>query len=453
MTQNKPISNIWLKAAILGCLWASSEIVFGSFLHNLHVPFGSNFLTAIGIILLISVSYIWKDKGLFWRSGLICALMKSVSPSAVIFGPMIAIFCESLLLEIAVMVFRRNIFAYILGGVLAMSWTFTHKILSFILTYGFNLINLYKDIALFAQKQFNITFENIWVPIYLLWFVYFLMGVISALMGIYIGKKMQNKESVLQNTDLKKAKNIYTPKTTVKSKTSLYWFGFDISAMIVVLFLMNFAHWIWWSSGGIIIIIAWSLRYSRALKPLKRPKFWIFFVLITMLTSFLFAKLQTQNNEIMGGLMIGLQMNLRAALIIIGFSVIGTELTNPAIQNFFKRTSFSQLPSALEVAFDTLPFVVGSIPDFKNFFKRPVYVVQQVVYQADYWLEQVVNNQNKKSKIIIITGNKGQGKTTLLCEVVKLLKLNNIKTGGIISPVIYEKNNLLGYDIINVATN
>ena len=90
--QNKVLSDIWLKASVLGCLWASSEIVLGSFLHNLQVPFSSNFLTGIGIILLISVSYIWKDKGLFWRSGLICALMKSVSPSAVIFGPMIAIF-------------------------------------------------------------------------------------------------------------------------------------------------------------------------------------------------------------------------------------------------------------------------------------------------------------------------------------------------------------------------
>ena len=87
-------------ASIIGTIWAASEIVLGSFLHNLKVPFSGNILTAIGIIILISVSYIWKEKGLFWRAGLICAIMKTMSPSAVIFGPMIAIFSEAMLLEI-----------------------------------------------------------------------------------------------------------------------------------------------------------------------------------------------------------------------------------------------------------------------------------------------------------------------------------------------------------------
>ena len=87
MNPDRQLSITWLKAAVLGCLWASSEIVLGSFLHNLHVPFSSIFLTSIGVILIVSISYKWKDRGLIWRAGLICALMKSVSPSAVIFGP------------------------------------------------------------------------------------------------------------------------------------------------------------------------------------------------------------------------------------------------------------------------------------------------------------------------------------------------------------------------------
>jgi len=84
----------WIKASIAGTIWAASEIVLGSFLHNLKVPFSGNILTAIGLIILISISYIWTERGLFWRAGVICALMKAMSPSAVIFGPMIAIFTE-----------------------------------------------------------------------------------------------------------------------------------------------------------------------------------------------------------------------------------------------------------------------------------------------------------------------------------------------------------------------
>ncbi|MCK7542545.1 MAG: hypothetical protein MZV63_72600 [Marinilabiliales bacterium] len=93
----------------MGANWAASEIILGSFLHNLNIPFKGNILTAIGLILMISVAYKWKDRGLFWRSGLICALMKTMSPSAVLLGPMVAIIMEALLLDISVRLLGRNL--------------------------------------------------------------------------------------------------------------------------------------------------------------------------------------------------------------------------------------------------------------------------------------------------------------------------------------------------------
>ena len=116
------LSEKWIKASIAGTIWAASEIVLGSFLHNLRVPFTGNILTAIGLVILISISYTWTDKGLFWRAGLICALMKTMSPSTMIFGPMIAIFTESLLLELSVRLLGKTIPGYIIGSMLAMSW-------------------------------------------------------------------------------------------------------------------------------------------------------------------------------------------------------------------------------------------------------------------------------------------------------------------------------------------
>ena len=95
--QNK-LNDTWIKASIIGTFWAASEIIIGSFLHNLKIPFSGNILTSFAIILLISFSYKWKVKGLFWRAGVICALMKTISPSAVIFGPMIAIMAQAFIL-------------------------------------------------------------------------------------------------------------------------------------------------------------------------------------------------------------------------------------------------------------------------------------------------------------------------------------------------------------------
>jgi hypothetical protein len=60
--QQHTINEKWIKASILGTVWAASEIVFGSFLHNLKIPFGSNLLTAIGIIILVSTNLIFGTK-------------------------------------------------------------------------------------------------------------------------------------------------------------------------------------------------------------------------------------------------------------------------------------------------------------------------------------------------------------------------------------------------------
>jgi len=57
------ISDKWIKASIIGTIWAAAEIVLGSFLHNLRVPFSGNMLTAIALVILIAVSYRWREKG------------------------------------------------------------------------------------------------------------------------------------------------------------------------------------------------------------------------------------------------------------------------------------------------------------------------------------------------------------------------------------------------------
>jgi len=41
----------WIKAAVLGTVWAASEIVLGSFLHNIRMPFSGNVLVGIAMVL------------------------------------------------------------------------------------------------------------------------------------------------------------------------------------------------------------------------------------------------------------------------------------------------------------------------------------------------------------------------------------------------------------------
>ncbi len=449
MKINNNINETWIKASIIGTIWAASEIVLGSFLHNLKIPFSGNVLTAIAIIILISISYTWKEKGLFWRAGLICAVMKTMSPSAVIFGPMVAIFSEALLLEISVRVFSKTLIGFALGAMLAMSWNLFHKIFNYIIFYGFNIVELYKNLTVFAQKQLDLQLDIVWLPIIVLLIIYCLFGLFSAIIGIKVGRKIVKQP--LRYSQIKKVNNYKENINNSKSEFnySLIWLFINIFFIIISLILLNFTTWIFWSLSISAVAFVWAMRYKRAMRQLLRPKFWIFFVVITMITAFVFTKMESNNNGFNQGLLIGIQMNFRALLIILGFSVLGTELYNPKIREFFLKTSFRQLPLALELSFESLPSMIANIPEFKILIKNPVSIVYQIISQAEFRLNEIKNTR----KVFIITGSVGQGKTTYLQKIIEILKENNILISGIYSPRIMENNDTIGYDIIDIESN
>lgn len=184
------LSEKWIRASIIGTIWAAAEIVLGSFLHNLRVPFSGNLLTAIALVILIAVSYRWRQNGLYWRAGLICALMKAMSPSAIIFGPMIAIIMESVLLEISVRLLGRTYLGFIIGSMLAMSWNLFQKVFNMVIFYGGNLVEIYSSITGWASKQLNLRFDAFWAPILLLLSLYALFGALTAVAGIITGRRI-----------------------------------------------------------------------------------------------------------------------------------------------------------------------------------------------------------------------------------------------------------------------
>ncbi len=448
MNSKYEISEKWIKASIIGTIWAASEIVLGSFLHNLRIPFSSNFLTGIGIIILISTSYKWTEKGLFWRAGLICALMKTMSPSAVIFGPMIAIFSQASLLEISTRVLGKNIPGFITGSVLAMTWNLFQKIMNFIIFYGYNIVNVYSNLLKYAQKQLNTDVDLVWSPILVLVLIYCLLGFVSAIIGIKIGRKIltqSSKSRTLNRNNFNYTKN----KKNQPFNYSIIWLFTDILFIIVSFLLLNFTPWYIWSISISAIAVIWVLRYKRALRQLMRPKFWIYFVGITMVTAFVINKIQSQ--DFMNGLLIGIQMNFRAVVVILGFSVLGTELYNPKVREFFLKTSFKQLPLALELSFESLPLMIASVPEVKTIARNPVSAIYEVISQIEFRLDEI--KKNLPRKIFIISGSIGQGKTTQVQKIIEKLKMENIPVSGIFSPRIMENNTTVGYDIVDIATN
>ncbi len=446
------LSETWIKASIAGTMWAASEIVLGSFLHNLKVPFSGNILTAIGIIILISIGHIWRERGLFWRAGLVCAVMKSMSPSAVIFGPMIAIFTESLLLEFSVRLMGRSYAAYITGSVLAMSWNLIQKIINYIIFYGTNIIEVYTSLLKYAQKQLNIGSDIVWMPIIILLAAYALFGLLASITGIRVGRKMLERPVQESPVTLKMPSPGTGPGKRPEFNYSMAWLIADAALIIFSFLLLNLTGWIIWAPAIAIIVIIWSVRYKRALRQLSRPKFWFLFVFITLVAAFVFTKAGHGENSLMKGLLTGIQMNFRAVVVIVGFSVLGTELYNPVVRNFFLGTSFKNLPLALELSAESLPLFIANIPDFRSLIRNPVALFYTVISNAESRLSEIRKRDSHAKEVFIVTGSIRGGKTTFTRKLCDLLKGEDITTGGILSERVMKDGETTGYDIADIFT-
>ncbi len=223
--------------------------------------------------------------------------------------------------------------------------------------------------------------------------------------------------------------------------------------MIGVLVLMNFFSWIWWVSASVAITAIWIFRYKSAMKPLKKVNFWIMFCVISFLSSYLFYEFTAVKKTLFDAFLIGLQMNLRAAVLMIGFLIIGKELYNPIIINFFHQSYFKKLYLSVEIAFDTLPFVMTNIPKFKEIIKHPYQSFKNLVSQADFWLNRLIIRQKNKSNVIIISGEVGEGKTTFAKKIIAELQKDKYVVRGIISESFVENNKRIGYDLLDISTN
>jgi len=448
MPHKTTLSNTWLKASILGATWAASEIILGSFLHNLHFPLKGSILTAIAFILLIAVSYKWTDRGLFWRSGLICALLKTMSPSAVIFGPMIAILMEALLLDVSIRLLGRNFFGFLLGSSLAMSWVLVQKIFNLVLFYGANLVGIYTQLMKFAEKQLQFQSDLVWLPIMVLLGLYLFFGIIAVFLGMITGRKLgKTNRTESFNTSLK-----YSDFQTSKQNNfphSMAWLAVDFIVLFGMLFLLNLSPiWIW-APLTIIIVGIWVIRYRRAMRQLSKPRFWIFFAAITMISAFIITAIQKDGTNWLDGLLIGIQMNFRAAIVITGFTVLGTELYNPKIRTFFAKSSFKQLPVALELAFDSLPSIINNLPELKTILRKPLSVIRLLVYHSEKRFNELKKQQSKP--VFIITGDIAAGKTTFCKELIHQFQSKYIPVGGILSERIVKYNATIGYDLVDIS--
>jgi len=382
-------NDIWLKAAVVGGLWASVEIIVGSFLHNARLPMAGSTLAFFGTILLLGYYQVWPEKGLIIRAGLITAIMKSVSPSAIILGPMIGIMLEAIMIELALLLVGRNFVGYLLAGILSVSSALFYKILSMLIFYGYDLLQVYLNIINFGLKQLRIDeAQPVEVLVVLLCF-YIVMGTIAAVLGYFAGRKAMSLGTDSGNLDIKKNNKSVDDffKIEKGQHTSILMLFVHIVAIPTGLFLINVSiGWYRFLFVFVYLLIV-GIKYRYALRRLRKPVFWIQLIIIVVLSA-LFWK--NENDEIvffqLAGFYAGLEIMIRALFVIVGFTAISIELRNHKVKAFLMRVGMGKFYQSIELAFSALPSMISLLPSSKLIIKQPIKSLLLPLVMADRWL-------------------------------------------------------------------
>ncbi|NPA68563.1 MAG: hypothetical protein GXO50_08145 [Chlorobi bacterium] len=447
----KQITDIWLKAAVVGSLWGSIEIIAGSFFHNMRIPLSGTVLAVLGIILLVAFGRIWKDKGLFWRAGLIAAVMKSVSPSAVLIGPMTGILLEAVLFELSVTFLGRNVFAYIVGGIAALYSVIIHKLITLLIIYGFDLVKITENFYIFLTKQLHIENISFLRALVLLSLFYVVLGIFASFLGLITGRqavKLKAGYVPEEPVELDKKDDVIHPDDKNRSLIMLFVHVFVIALLL-------------WLAGTIplrfsvipvfVYVVFILTEYKRSLRYFKRPGFWLQIILFVIISALFYDGFNGGNYFSYEGTDAGLRMGLRAVLIVTGFSAISSELGNPLIKIMLYRKGFWQFYTALNLAFSVLPYLMKHSAGPKAILKSPGKTLVKSILDAEFIFEEFKKTR-MSVKAVVISGEKHKGKTSFAGKVIEILSENNFTCYGFSAPGKFSKNERSEFYIVDLKS-
>lgn len=140
------------------------EVVIGSTIHALHIPFGGHLMSLNQGLFLTrflrdSTSRFSAVKMVMEVSS-VTSIMKALAPVGKKLGPMISISMQGFLYMLGILSFGRGLFGQMLGMALLSVWAFIQPLITFFIIYGQDLTSA---IAYFNDKQGSLLAILYWV--------------------------------------------------------------------------------------------------------------------------------------------------------------------------------------------------------------------------------------------------------------------------------------------------
>jgi nucleoside-triphosphatase THEP1 len=107
---------------------------------------------------------------------------------------------------------------------------------------------------------------------------------------------------------------------------------------------------------------------------------------------------------------------------------------------------------ALELAAASLPAMIADMPDLRSAVRNPVTILNRMISRVEKRLEEVRTSQEKRKRVVIVTGAIAEGKTAFLGALKDILQDRGVTVGGILAMRVVEGKTTTGYDILDISS-
>ncbi len=448
---SEALSPRWRRAALLGSLWAANEIVLGSFLHNVNFPLTGTLLAALGVTLLVAGVRLWEDAGIIWRAGIICALLKSLSPSAVILGPMIGILAEAWLLFLLTTLFHRHTAGCVIGGMAATMTPMLQKVIGILLAYGNDAARLYGALLDFVTGAAGLRAIDPAGALAVFIALNALPGAGAAVAGLRVARRARELPPPVAVLSDPAGSGLDT--SSVSRVYSLLLLGGHLLVLVAGLLFLGQVS----LPLGALLVAGYLLltlnHYPSLRVKFARPRLWVEFGVVALLAGLLLGAFAAEGKGTWWtGLLSGFSMTVRAALVMSAFSAISIELRNPRVVSWFLRRGLGTLSAALDTAFRALPAMIHTLGEQRNVLRHPIASLSRMLAHVLVHTDEGTIAPQTISRVIILSGGQGEGKTSLLATLIRTMRKEGIVVSGICAPVVYAQGKRIGYDIEDIRT-
>lgn len=389
--------------------------MLGSFLHNLRVPLRGHVMTGLSAALLSASNRRAPERGTLWRAGLVCAALKSVSPSAVLIGPMVAITAEGFLMELGTLV--PGALGRALGGGLAMAWIPVHLAGRAVVLYGWDAAKLFEAAWGKASAPFGLTLSP-WSLLGLLWLAHFAAGALSASIRLPEAAALK-----AQSSPATRPSTFSPAPPRLGPLSEMFWL--DVVLLLVSLRLLKSLPLAGSAVWAVIVTAALAWLYPGAAKRLSRPGLWVGVILVAVAAGAVLGP---------GGVEAGIRMALRAVVLSACFAGLSQELAGPRVRARLSSWGAGPLLTAVEGAFISLPAVLARLPSPAESLRNPGAALSTLIDAAE------------PPAVFLVTGPSGSGKTDFLTKTVFVLSAKR-SVKGILSPGRWKDGKRDGFDL------